>query len=54
MDLFVAGEEMMRLKLKRDHPSLATDEIEQLLLEWLLRRPGAELGDCPGASRVAG
>jgi len=27
---------MMRLKLARDHPSLAADEIEQLLLEWLL------------------
>ena len=54
MDLFVAGEEMMRLKLAREYPSLAANEIEQLLLEWLLRRPGAELGDCPGHSRVAG
>jgi len=52
MDLFAAGEDMMRLKLARDHPALAADEVEQLLLGWLRRRPGAERGDCPGPSRA--
>lgn len=54
MDLFAAGEEMMRLKLARDNPTLAADEVETLLIEWLRLRPGAERGDCPGPSREAG
>ena len=52
MDLFAAGEDMMRLKLARDNPTLATSEVEALLLAWLRRRPGAERGDCPGPSRA--
>lgn len=53
MDLFAAGEAMMRLKLARDNPTLAADEIEELLTRWLRQRPGAERGDCPGPSRPA-
>jgi hypothetical protein len=53
MDLFVAGEEMMRLKLAREHPTLAADEVEALLVEWLRERPGAKFGDCPGPPRAA-
>jgi hypothetical protein len=53
MDLFAAGEDMMRLKLARENPTLAADEVEKLLIEWLRRRPGAELGDCPGPPRTA-
>lgn len=53
MDLFAAGEAMMRLKLARDNPALDVEEVEQLLVEWLRQRPGAERGDCPGPSRAA-
>jgi hypothetical protein len=52
MDLFAAGEGMMRLKLARDNPTLSADEVEKLLIEWLRQRPGAERGDCPGPSRA--
>jgi hypothetical protein len=52
MDLFAAGEEMMRLKLARDNPTLSADEVEKLLLAWLWHGPGAERGDCPGPSRT--
>jgi hypothetical protein len=51
MDLFMAGEGMMRLKLARDNPTLTADEVEKLLTKWLRQRPGAERGDCPGPSR---
>ena len=53
MDLFAAGEKMMRLKLARDNPSLDSEEIEKLLANWLRWRPGAERGDCPGPARAA-
>ncbi len=53
MDLFAAGEDMMRLKLRRDHPTLADSEVEKLLLEWLRQRPGAERGDCSGPHPAA-
>lgn len=53
MDLFAAGEAMMRLKLARDNPTLAADEVEKLLAQWLRQRPGAEQGDCTGLSRTA-
>lgn len=53
MDLFAAGEAMMRLKLARDNPALGVGDVEQLLVEWLRQRPGAERGDCPGPSRAA-
>ena len=52
MDLFAAGEGMMRLKLARDNPTLTADEVEKLLTKWLRQRPGAERGDCPGPSRA--
>ena len=53
MDLFAAGEDMMRLKLARDNPALDADEIERLLAQWLRQRPGAERGDRPGPPRAA-
>ena len=54
MDLFAAGEGMMRLKLARDNPTLGVEAVEKLLVEWLRQRPGAERGDCPpGPSRMA-
>ena len=48
LDLFETGVELMRQNLRRRHPDAGEAEIERLLDEWLLHRPGAESGDCPG------
>jgi Rv0078B-related antitoxin len=48
LDLFEAGVDLMRQNLRRGHPEASGEEIERLLREWLLNRPGAESGDCPG------
>ena len=48
LDLFEVGLEMMRQKLRRDHPDLADHEVEARLGSWLRERPGAEFGDAVG------
>ena len=48
LDLFETGVEMMRQKLRRDHPDLTDDEVEARLGAWLRERPGAEFGDAVG------
>jgi hypothetical protein len=48
LDLFQMGLEVMRQNLQRSHPDAAEEEIDRLLHEWLLQRPGAASGDCPG------
>jgi hypothetical protein len=48
LDLFETGLDLMRQNLRRSHPEAGDDEIERLLGEWLLDRPGARFGDCPG------
>jgi len=48
LDLFDTGLDLMRQNLRRSHPEAGDEEIERLLHEWLLDRPGAESGDCPG------
>jgi hypothetical protein len=48
LDLFETGLNLMRQNLQRSHPEAGDEEIERLLHEWLLIRPGAEFGDCPG------
>ena len=50
LDLFKTGLDLMRQNLRRSHPEAGDEEIEQLLHAWLLYRPGAESGDCPGRS----
>jgi uncharacterized protein YaeQ len=35
MDLYEAAEEMMRLKLRREHPDETDEQIEERLLSWL-------------------
>jgi len=52
LELFETGVEMMRQKLRRDHPGLADHEIEARVRAWLQERPGAEFGDAVGR-RVA-
>lgn len=48
LDLFEAGVQMMRQRLRREHPDLPEAEIEARLVRWLQERPGAEHGDAPG------
>jgi Rv0078B-related antitoxin len=48
LDLFETGINLMRQNLRRSHPAAADEEIERLLREWLLDRPGAECGDSAG------
>lgn len=48
LDLFETGLDLMRQNLRRSHPDAHDEEIERLLHAWLLDRPGAESGDCPG------
>ena len=45
LDLCEMGESMRRTQLRREHPGATDDEIEALLVAWLLTRPGAEHGD---------
>jgi len=48
LDLFNTGLALMRQNLRRQHPEATEDAIDRRLSEWLLERPGAELGDAPG------
>lgn len=48
LDLFQTGCDLMRQNLRRRYPDVHEREIDRLLQEWLLERPGAEVGDCPG------
>jgi hypothetical protein len=48
LDLFQTGADLMRQNLRRRYPDAHEHEIDRLLREWLLDRPGAEAGDCPG------
>jgi hypothetical protein len=48
LDLFETGLDLMRQNLRRSHPAAKDEEIERLLGEWLVHRPGAESGDCTG------
>jgi hypothetical protein len=48
IDLFDAGEALMRQNLRRAHPSARPEEIEARLEEYLRTRPGAEAGDAWG------
>ena len=50
LDLFHTGLDLMHRNLRRRHPDAADEDIERLLHEWLLERPGAESGDCSGRS----
>jgi hypothetical protein len=48
LDLFDTGLDLMRQNLRRAHPEASDEVVLRLLREWLLVRPGAESGDCPG------
>lgn len=48
LELFAAGEAMMRQNLRRRFPAASAEEIEDRLVAWLSERPGAESGDGAG------
>ena len=48
LELHDVGVNMMRQKLRRQHPRAAEKEIQALLNAWLSERPGAPYGDCLG------
>jgi hypothetical protein len=52
LGLFETGVEMMRQKIRRDHPALGDHEVEARLGSWLRERPGAEFGDAVGRPAV--
>jgi hypothetical protein len=47
-EMFDLGVDMMVANLRRRHAHASPEEIERLLDDWLLERPGAEAGDGPG------
>jgi len=47
-DLFDAGVDLMRQRLKRLYPNESAAEIEERITAWLHERPGAEAGDAVG------
>jgi Rv0078B-related antitoxin len=48
LELFAAGEEIMRQNLRRRFPDATPEEIEDRVVAWLRERPGAEHGDAVG------
>ena len=48
LELFAAGEAMMRQNLRRRFSTASASEIEDRLVAWLSERPGAEIGDAAG------
>jgi hypothetical protein len=48
LDLYEAGEQLMRQNLRRRHPDASEAEIAERLAAWLRERPGAEHGDAAG------
>ena len=40
----------MRQNLRRRFPSASAEELDRKLVEWLRRRPGAEVADAEGRS----
>ena len=48
LDLFATGEGLARQRLRRLHPEWTASEIDDEIVAWLSRRPGAETGDGEG------
>jgi len=48
LELFETGVALMRQNLRRSRQHADDETIDRLLHEWLLERPGAQLGDCSG------
>jgi len=52
LDLIDFGMNVHKQTLRRENPRLSSEEIEELFLNWLRSRPGAESGDCVGTPRL--
>lgn len=50
LDMAEAGEQMLRLRLRRDHPDWDDAQVASAVQAWRLDRPGAVDGDCAGPS----
>jgi len=48
MDLYGLGEQLLRQRLRREHPNRSRAAIETEVNRWRTNRPGAEHGDAPG------
>lgn len=48
LDLADLGVEMMRTRLRREHPEWDESRLQDEMRRWLLHRPGAPIGDHPG------
>jgi hypothetical protein len=46
-EMYLEGLEMKRAQIRRRHPDLADEDVEQLLREWIMDRPM----DAPGRVR---
>lgn len=51
VDLHLFGVALMRQNLRRRNPDADEAAIDEALSQWLVTRPGAERGDCPGVAR---
>ncbi len=47
-DLCETAEQIMRQNIRRRHPELSEEEVEERLIEWRRQRPDAPLGDAYG------
>lgn len=47
-ELYEVAETMKRQNVRRRHPELGEEEVEQRVLDWLRQRPGAPQGDADG------
>jgi hypothetical protein len=52
LDMHEAGVELMRARLRREHPDADEATLDAMLTSWLRQRPGAEFGDSAGSPRL--
>lgn len=48
LDMYEVGEQMERMRLRRERPDADVAEIEAAVETWRTTRPGAEAGDSAG------
>ena len=48
LDMYEVGEQMQRMRLRRQRPDADVADIEAAVDMWRMTRPGAEVGDSAG------
>ena len=48
LDMYEVGEQMQRMRLRRERPGADVADIEAAVDMWRMTRPGAEAGDSAG------